>query len=65
LASAEVQEGRKIGKGFGFGFGSERKEDRKGLWLRLRFWKEGRSEVTLASAEVQKGRKIGKDFDFG
>jgi hypothetical protein len=48
LASAEVQEGRKIGKGFGFGFGSGRKEDRKGLWLRLRFRKEGRSERVFA-----------------
>ena len=44
LERASAQESRQIGRDLGFGFGSGRKEDRKGPWLRLRFRKEGRLE---------------------
>ncbi len=64
-ASDLTQEGRKIGKGFGFGLDSRRKEDRKGFWLRLRLMKEGRSERALASASVQEDRKTRKGFGSG
>ena len=57
-ASAWAQEGRKIGKGVGFGLGSGRKEDRKGFELRLRLRKIGKPE----RASAQEDRKTGRGF---